>query len=90
MRLSQAVKSKKVSQKGIAKKINKTPQYVSNMMTGKSPITIEMLSCITTEYDISADWIIKGDERRKVFRREIDDPAKRNKPSYLFDRRKTT
>ncbi len=66
-RLSQAVENKKVSQTNIAKKINKTPQYVHKMLRGKSPPTFELLICLRLNYDISIDYIIDGIEKDKDF-----------------------
>jgi len=59
-RLVQAIKDIGVTQTEIAKKINRTPQYISRMTSGKSQITLQALECLSNAYNISADWIITG------------------------------
>lgn len=87
-RLSEVVKANRLNRKEVAKKINISVQYLGDMFNGNNPITMNLLECLSREYGISIDWIIRGDERRKEFRRASDSPKNRNKAVYKFDRRK--
>lgn len=62
-RVRQARKAKGLSQTDLAELIGTSPNYVSNIETGKHIMKITLLMKITDALEISNDWLLRNDTR---------------------------
>ncbi len=69
----------------IAKKLDCSPQYVSNLYAGRNIPSIEILNKIHKEYNVSIDWLITGEGEKTLNKKSTDEIASKGQLDNLKD-----
>ena len=94
-RLQEFVDKEQLSPSGLATRINMQRSTMSHLLSGRNKPSVELISKLVSEFDISADWLLFGKSVNKEPKQESKAPElpfikEEEKPVYTRQQKECT